>query len=467
MSSNKSKFLSDAEKAQELLDGISPSMCLAKWKQVSLHLTTGMTNSCYHPPLHQIDSRTLQQNPSTLHNTQQKKEQRKQMLEGKRPSECSYCWKIEDQGNMSDRHYRSGEPWAIKDFDKIVTQPWDQDIVPSYVEVNFNHNCNLKCSYCSPQYSTAWEKEINTHGAYPTKIPHNAPEYFQGRRKPIPHREHNPYVEAFWRWWDESLYNELEHFRMTGGEPLMDKNTYRVFDYVLKHPSPKLHLAVTSNFSVEQKLWDKYIDYVKELTSDMNYIEHFQQYVSLDTLGDKGEYIRDGLNFNMLWDRVNQFLDEVPKRSTINFIITMSNLNASSVSGLFQAIYGLRQIYSKDYQRVWFDTPYLRTPEFMDIRLLPKSFCKNLEQNILHMKKFMETEHKPYKGFKDYEIAKIQRIVDYMKSDIDNSEQKKADFYRYFNEYNLRRSLDLDVTFPEMREFWDQCRHYATRRPQV
>jgi len=103
----------------------------------------------------------------------------------------------------------------------------------------------------------------------------------------------------------------------------------------------------------------------------------------------------------------------------------------------------------------------------MDIRLLPKSFCKNLEQNISHMKKFMETEDKPYKGFKDYEIAKIQRIVDYMKSDIDNSEQKKADFYRYFNEYNLRRSLDLDVTFPEMREFWDQCRHYATRRPQV
>ncbi len=39
----KSKFLSDAEQMKERLDGVSPSMCLAKWNQVSLHLTTGKT----------------------------------------------------------------------------------------------------------------------------------------------------------------------------------------------------------------------------------------------------------------------------------------------------------------------------------------------------------------------------------------------------------------------------------------
>lgn len=35
---NKSKFLNDAEIMKQRLDAISPSMCLAKWKQVSLHL---------------------------------------------------------------------------------------------------------------------------------------------------------------------------------------------------------------------------------------------------------------------------------------------------------------------------------------------------------------------------------------------------------------------------------------------
>ena len=55
------------------LDSVSSSMCLAKWLQVSLHLTTGKTHSCYHPPAHSIDLKELSQKASALHNTQQKK----------------------------------------------------------------------------------------------------------------------------------------------------------------------------------------------------------------------------------------------------------------------------------------------------------------------------------------------------------------------------------------------------------
>ena len=104
----KSVFLTSAEDAKEKL-GVG--LCLAKWKQVSLHLPTGLNNSCYHPPLHQIDADAVALNPSALHNTQHKKEQRKIMLKQERPSECSYCWTQEDLGNLSDRHYRSGEPY--------------------------------------------------------------------------------------------------------------------------------------------------------------------------------------------------------------------------------------------------------------------------------------------------------------------------------------------------------------------
>jgi len=150
----KSKFLSDAETMKERLDTVSPSMCLAKWKQVSMHLTTGHNNSCYHPPLHKIDPTEIKRNPSALHNTEHKKQQRKLMLEGTRPKECSYCWAMEDNNKLSDRHYRSGEPWAAEHFDDVVNANWDADVTPNYVEVNFNSACNLKCSYCSPQFST-------------------------------------------------------------------------------------------------------------------------------------------------------------------------------------------------------------------------------------------------------------------------------------------------------------------------
>ena len=459
----KSVFLTDAEDAKSKL---GPALCLAKWKQVSLHLPTGLNNSCYHPPLHRIDADTVKLNPSALHNTEHKKQQRVMMLKNERPQECSYCWTQEDLGNLSDRHYRSGEPWAAVDFEQIKNSTGLEDkIIPSYVEVNFNHACNLRCSYCSPQFSSAWADEVARLGAYPTLVPHNAPEHFTGSRRPIPAREHNPYVEAFWEWWP-TLYPNLEHFRMTGGEPLMDKNTYRVFDYVLDNPSPKLHLNVTSNFSVEPELFNKYLDYVKKLTTnEPKYIEHFMQYVSLDATFFKAEYARDGLKFERLWDNVNRFLNEVPDRSSLTFIITMNNLNVTGFHDLINCIHGLRQIYSKTYQRVWFDTPILRSPPWQSVQLLPESYADRLEEAWAFMVSKLETDNNPFKGFKDYEPQRLQRVIEFMREgcnlDPEYVKIQKANFYKFFNEHDRRRSTGFIRTFPEMYDFWKECEYHA------
>ena len=456
---NKSIFLNSAEQMKE---NLGPALCLAKWKQVSLHLPTGLNNSCYHPPLHQIDPAEIKLNPSALHNTAHKKTQRKMMLRGEKPAECQYCWNMEDQGKLSDRHYRSGEPWAAVDFDKIKNSTGDEDdVVPSYVEVNFNHACNLKCSYCSPQFSSSWQAEVDQHGAYPTKTPHNAPEHFTGARRVIPVREDNPYVDAFWDWWPE-LYPQLEHFRMTGGEPLMDKNTYRVFDYVIANPSPKLHLNVTSNFSVEEKLWQKYLSSVKQLCDGR--IEHFMQYVSLDAWGAQAEYIRHGLDFDLLWRRVNQFLTEVPSYNSLTFIITMNNLSVTSLEKLFAGILELRSQYSKTYQRVWFDTPVLREPAWQSLQILPDSYSSKLEQLCTWMSEYKEIELVPFQGFKDYEVARLDRDIAWMRSAKgSNHTHARADFYRFFSEHDRRRGTDFLTTFPEMKQWWEECKSHAQR----
>jgi hypothetical protein len=39
----------------------------------------------------------------------------------------------------------------------------------------------------------------------------------------------------------------------------------------------------------------------------------------------------------------------------------------------------LRKIYSKTYQRVWFDTPVLRQPSWQSLQLLPDSYVDQLE----------------------------------------------------------------------------------------
>jgi hypothetical protein len=453
---HKSKFLSSAE---QMHDQLGPALCLAKWKQVSLHLTTGMNNSCYHPPLHSIDPAEIKIDVSALHNTTHKKTQRRMMLAGEKPTECQYCWNMEDQGKLSDRHYRSGEPWAAVDFESIKNSTGEENVIPSYVEVNFNHACNLKCSYCSPQFSSSWADEVARLGAFPTSSPHNSPDHFMGQRRPIPARESNPYVDAFWAWWPD-LYPHLEHFRMTGGEPLLDKNTYRVFDYVLTNPSPKLHLNVTSNFSVDEKSWQKYLTYVKAICDGR--IEHFMQYVSLDGWGEQAEYMRNGLDFDLLWDRVNQFLTQVPNYSSLTFIITMNNLSVTSLDKLFAGILGLRKVYSTDYQRVWFDTPVLREPAWQSLQILPESYAEKLEWLWAWMVRQIETEEAPFKGFKDYELHRLDRDIAWMRSaQLENHSQAKADFYRFFSEHDRRRGTDFLATFPEMRSWWEECAYHA------
>lgn len=457
---NKSKFLISAE---QMKDKLGHALCLAKWKQVSLHLTTGLNNSCYHPPLHSIPEELLVDNPSALHNTPYKKEQRKIMLRQERPTECSYCWAMEDNDKLSDRHYRSGEPWAAKDFESIMNSTGDEDATPSYVEVNFNSACNLLCSYCSPQFSSSWMQEVEKHGGYPTSVIHNDPSHFVGRKRPIANRDYNPYVEAFWQWWP-TLYPELEHFRMTGGEPMLDKNTYRVFDYVLENPKPNLHLNVTSNFSVDEKSWQKYKGYVKQLCEGEN-IEHFMQFVSVDTFGEQAEYLRHGLDFDLLWDRVNQFLTEIPGRNSITFIITMNNLSVTNLSSLFAGILGLRKVYSTTYQRIWFDTPVLRTPTWQSLQLLPESYVEQLEYLWAWMIRQAETESTQFQGFKDYEIARLDRDIAWMKDgqklDPAYIVKNKADFYRFFTAHDQRRGTDFLKTFPEMSAWWAECEYYA------
>ena len=458
---SQSRFLTSAEQMKAEL---GPALCLAKWKQVSLHLPTGLNNSCYHPPLHRINIEDIGRNPAALHNTEHKKAQRVAMLAGEKPAECSYCWNMEANNQLSDRHYRSGEPWAAVDFERIRNSTgMEDDVTPSYVEVNFNNACNLKCSYCSPQFSSSWADDVARHGAFPTAVPHNAPEHFTGTRRVIPAREHNPYVEAFWQWWPE-LYPTLEHFRMTGGEPLLDRNTYRVFDYVLANPSPKLHLNVTSNFSVDEKSWQKYLGYVKQLCQEGN-LEHFMQYVSLDTWGDQAEYLRNGLDFDLVWDRVNQFLTEIPGRSSITFIITMNNLSVTGVGYLLAGILGLRKTYSETYQRVWFDTPVLREPAWQSLQLLPESYVDNLELIWAWMLRQIEQPEQPFKGFKDYEIQRWDRDIEWMrdgqKLPAEVVAQRKGDFYRFFSEHDRRRGTDFLKTFPEMQSFWEECAYYA------
>lgn len=258
---------------------------------------------------------------------------------------------------------------------------------------------------------------------------------------------------------------------MTGGEPLMDKNTYRVFDWVLDNPKSDLHLNVTSNFSVEPVLFDKYMDYVKRLCDlEEIKVEHFMQFVSLDGYGTQAEYMRAGLDFERLKANVERYLEEVPYRNSLTFIVTMNNLNIFSLDKLLEWVYELRGKYSTTYQRVWIDFPLLYKPNWQSLQHMPEPFAWKLEKVVNGIKDRVEQgNEKHFQYFKDFEIAKLERDVAWIRQQQVSEtelEERKINFYRFFSEYDRRHNYNFLETFPEMSTWWHECKDLSDNRRQ-
>src|SRR6056300_1184816 len=322
------------------LDKVGCGFCLAKWTQVTMHLGTGMTHSCHHPSPHKIPLAELKRNPSALHNTKHKKARRKEMLEGKRPSECNYCWNVEDNSNSySDRVFKSTEPWSINDFDKIKDSYWRDDFNPRYVEVSFGNTCNFACAYCGPQYSSKWVEEIEKHGGYPTEHNFNSIEDIKARdQMPYKQTEENPYIEAFWKWWP-NLFPDLHTFRITGGEPLLLKDTFRVLEYIQKHynQNSNISLAINTNLGIPDKLLNRFIEIAKDLCEN-NKVRELIIFTSVEATDAKAEYTRFGLNYEKFWNNVDKVLGELPK-VTVNIMATYNALSVFSYSDLIDRVF--------------------------------------------------------------------------------------------------------------------------------
>ena len=154
--------MNDLEYKQEILDTKSASFCGAKWYNATIWLGSGMTTSCHHPLPHKIDLEAIKTNPSAIHNTVQKKEQRRQMQCGERPKGCEYCWKIEDinRDNISDRVYKS-KIFSNESLNYAYKTDYNTDVNLKTLEIAFDRTCQFACSYCNPAFSTSWVKDIS------------------------------------------------------------------------------------------------------------------------------------------------------------------------------------------------------------------------------------------------------------------------------------------------------------------
>ena len=449
------------EEMKAKVNEVSPCFCMAKWMHVTIHLMTGHTHSCYLPQTHKIPLAEIENNPSALHNTSFKKQQRKKMLAGERPEECSICWNIEDlPGNqVSDRHMRSVDSWTMPYLEKIKAMPWDGDINPTYVEVSFSSACNFKCAYCAPNVSSAWWDELNKCGPYKlSNYNHNDLSWFkQTGQEPI-EEEVNPYVTAFWKWWP-SLVKDLMFFRITGGEPLLSIHTFKVLEWLREHPAPNLELSINSNLGVPKARWDKFMALIKELP-EQNKVKSFLLHTSIDTYGAQAEYIRNGLSFSKFEANLENYLAENP-RASVAFMCTFNNLSVVGFKDFIDWVIGLRKRWRNEHRNVLLDIPHLQGPEFFSAKILTPRYRQEMESIIAYMESRVEEGY-----VMPAEVMKMKRIAEWMGEAIDPQvlADHRRNFYMFYAEHDRRRGTNFLQTFPTMADFWEECKNLALEK---
>ena len=442
---------------------VSPTFCMAKWHHTTIYLQTGETHSCYHPPPHQIPLEEIKENPSALHNTSEKKQQRKDMLEGKQPSGCNYCWKIEAMGEdyISDRHIKTASIYNPERLKEIKSGGFDYDINPEYIEISFSNECNFKCGYCHPKASSRYWNEINQHGPYSMSTDHRQDiDWFD-----VFHREDdNPYVDAWWKWWPE-VSKTLNILRLTGGEPLMHKSTWELFDRLDADPKPHIQIELNSNLGVKSKLVEKLVERVTKLKTE-NKIRSFKLYTSIDTWTERAEYTRTGLDINLWENNLDYYLTHTGW--PVTFMITFNLFSVTSFSSLLNKILEWRAKYNSDtnetqWQRVRFDTPHLKEPSIYDMNILPKEdFLPYMHKHLQFIQENLDDTDRT--KFTSLEYEKFKRVVDYMSNiqyPIEELRTARKNFHNWFKEHDRRRGTDINEVFPEMNNFLKLCRDIA------
>lgn len=442
---------------EEVLDPVGPTFCLAKWYRTNVRLDHGISYSCHHCKQERVNRETLAEDHKALTNTDPVKEHRQSMLDGERPIECGYCWQAEDKDEISDRVIKSYDLYKRSQGEEakaaLVQDAIDNvEATPRILEVCFDNTCNFQCSYCSPVCSSKFAEELQQFGAYPTKVKRSMP----GNAPKILNREENPFTEAFWEWFPE-LREELIELRITGGEPLLSKQLYKVFDLLLEDDGKRIpDLAINSNFCPPPALFDKFVGYIQRLSKKVGKLKVF---TSIESVGARAEYSRHGLDWELYKANTERFLEETDV--TLFFMLTNNALSITSLIDMLEYYADLCRRYPG---RLELSSHLVRTPAYLDIRIMPKEMLVPYYEQL----RVWLDDHKDIFG--PYGVVQIERAIEYMMEQAEYIDVKhrtkgisrkelQEDFVKFVDEYDRRRNLDFLGTFPEYTDFYHEVKN--------
>jgi hypothetical protein len=258
--------------------------------------------------------------------------------------------------------------------------------------------------------------------------------------------ESNPYIDAFFKWWESDLHRTLQELRITGGEPLMSGHTWKLIDWFKTNSGKSsTRLAINSNLGTDVDI-DRLLASTKGMAIDI--------YTSNEAVGVQAEYIRDGLVWADWMHNVERLLSSKQFRG-IHVMCTINALCLHSLDQLLERIVKWKLEYGRD--AISFTLNILRFPSFQSPLVLPDHLRTKYRDQLAT---FM-VRHKGYSYLHEHEWNHVQRLVDYLDvvktphSDAFEMPKLLNDFKQFFSQYDQRRNKDFGTAFPNLQAWYN------------
>lgn len=406
---------------QNRLQIISPSFCPLRWTYMQVDLEHGRVKACCKTQFQRIGGSEIEQlGTDAIFNGKYFQERRREMLEGIWHADCDACWTQEQLGLLSYRQLEANKAIHLGVIPEILQRGHIDSAKPKHIEFILSTLCDLKCSYCGPEFSTAWVADLKTHG--PFAILTDQPDLQLACSE---------FRETFWEWFD-SIRPSVEYVQFNGGEPLIQEEFYSVVQRIMQLPGA-LQIGVISNLNTPSSRLDRLRGILPKLLDHHS----FRFGVSQDAVEKRAEYIRHGLRWNRFDQNLRQLLEEF-EQLEFQIAPTMSALNVTGIKDLLAYLNGLVAVYGP---RIVLRPSIVMSPDFLSPLVLPPEYSSYLEEAIEYLEKINR-----WPGMKQ----RLCEILEAMNANTSFRANARSDFCKWVEEYDARRTIKFATIFPEL-----------------